>query len=113
MKVAKVFTSHIQAITGTAFVATLSSRLFGYFIAVISGVVGAIDHDFIAPVMVGDSALNGVAHGGFPFFVYGGFGLLAAVIVSRYVRETKGLDNERAGAFWRRQADVTPLPAQT
>ncbi|HET7812400.1 MAG TPA: sugar porter family MFS transporter [Steroidobacteraceae bacterium] len=49
MKLAKVSTSHIQAVTGTTFVATLSSLLFGYATAVISGVVGAIDHNFISP----------------------------------------------------------------
>jgi SP family xylose:H+ symportor-like MFS transporter len=49
MKLAKVTTSHIQAVTGTTFVATLSSLLFGYATAVIAGVVGAIDHNFIAP----------------------------------------------------------------
>ena len=64
------------------------------------------------PVMFGDSGLNTFANGGFPFFIYGGFGLLAAFVVLRYVPETKGLDNERAGAFWRRQADVTPLSAK-
>ena len=47
MKLAKVSTSHIQAVTGTTFVATLSSLLFGYATAVIAGVVGAIDHNFI------------------------------------------------------------------
>ena len=35
MKLAKVSTSHIQAVTGTTFVATLSSLLFGYCTAVI------------------------------------------------------------------------------
>src|SRR5262245_28088509 len=49
MKSAKVSTSHIQAVTGTTFVSTLSSLLFGYCTAVICGVVGAIDHNFIAP----------------------------------------------------------------
>jgi MFS transporter, SP family, xylose:H+ symportor len=49
MKNAKVSTSHIQAVTGTTFVSTLSSLLFGYCTAVICGVVGAIDHNFIAP----------------------------------------------------------------
>ena len=49
MKLAKVSTSHIQAVTGTTFVATLSSLLFGYCTAVISGVVGAINHNFIEP----------------------------------------------------------------
>jgi len=49
MKYAKVSTSHIQAVTATTFVATLSSLLFGYATAVIAGAVGAIDHNFIAP----------------------------------------------------------------
>jgi SP family xylose:H+ symportor-like MFS transporter len=49
MKLAKVSTSHIQAVTGTTFVATLSSLLFGYATAVISGAVGAIQKNFIAP----------------------------------------------------------------
>jgi len=64
------------------------------------------------PVLFGDGALNGFAHGGFPFFIYGGFGLLAAFVVLRYVPETKGLDNARAGAFWRLHADVIPLPSR-
>ena len=51
MKLAKVSTSHIKAVTGTTFVATLSSLLFGYCTAVISGAVGAIEHNFIAPPM--------------------------------------------------------------
>jgi SP family xylose:H+ symportor-like MFS transporter len=50
MKIAKVSTSHIQAVTGTTFVATLSSLLFGYATAVISGVVDALDHNFIEPL---------------------------------------------------------------
>lgn len=49
MKIARVTTSHIRAVTGTTFVATLSSLLFGYCTAVISGVVDAIDFNFIAP----------------------------------------------------------------
>ena len=51
MKIAKVSTSHIQAVTGTTFVATLSSLLFGYATAVISGAVEAIDYNFIAPAL--------------------------------------------------------------
>jgi len=58
MKHAKVTTSHIQAVTGTTFVATLSSLLFGYATAVISGVVSAIDHNFIAPRELSDTAAN-------------------------------------------------------
>jgi MFS transporter, SP family, xylose:H+ symportor len=58
MKLAKVTTSHIQAVTGTTFVSTLSSLLFGYCTAVISGVVGAIDHNFIAPRHMDETAAN-------------------------------------------------------
>jgi hypothetical protein len=58
MKLAKVSTSHIQAVTGTTFVSTLSSLLFGYCTAVISGVVGAIDHNFIAPRGMHETAAN-------------------------------------------------------
>lgn len=49
MKLAKVSTGHIKAVTGTTFVSTLSSLLFGYCTAVIAGVIGAIDHNFIEP----------------------------------------------------------------
>ncbi len=58
MKLAKVSTSHIQAVTGTTFVATLSSLLFGYATAVIAGAVGAIDHNFIAPRQLSNTAAN-------------------------------------------------------
>ncbi len=58
MKLAKVSTSHIQAVTGTTFVSTLSSLLFGYCTAVISGVVGAIDFNFIAPRGLHGTAAN-------------------------------------------------------
>ena len=49
--------------------------------------------------------------GGFAFFLYGTFGLLAAFLVLRYVPETKGLDQESMGAYWRRQAGMTAAPA--
>ncbi len=58
MKLAKVSTSHIKAVTGTTFVATLSSLLFGYATAVIAGVVGAIDHNFIEPRRLGSTAAD-------------------------------------------------------
>src|SRR5688572_24198427 len=58
MKLAKVSTSHIQAVTGTTFVATLSSLLFGYATAVIAGVVGAIEFNFIAPRQLSNSAAD-------------------------------------------------------
>jgi MFS transporter, SP family, xylose:H+ symportor len=58
MKLAKVSTSHIQAVTGTTFVATLSSLLFGYATAVIAGVAGAIDYNFIEPRHLSSTAAN-------------------------------------------------------
>src|SRR5215203_3423436 len=60
MKLAKVSTSHIKAVTGTTFVATLSSLLFGYATAVISGVVGAINFNFIEPRGLADTAAHGL-----------------------------------------------------
>jgi SP family xylose:H+ symportor-like MFS transporter len=58
MKLAKVTSSHIQAVTATTFVATLSSLLFGYATAVISGAVGAIDANFIAPRGLSNTAAD-------------------------------------------------------
>src|SRR5688572_9628476 len=58
MKLAKVSTAHIQAVTGTTFVATMSSLLFGYATAVIAGVVGAINHNFIEPRHLGNTSAN-------------------------------------------------------
>ncbi|HUQ11084.1 MAG TPA: sugar porter family MFS transporter [Steroidobacteraceae bacterium] len=62
---------------------------------------------FTFPVMFGDSVLNGFAHGGFAFWIYGGFGLVAAYVVMRYVPETKGLDHERVSAYWKAAASTT------
>jgi len=58
MKLAKVSTSHIQAVTGTTFVATLSSLLFGYATAVIAGVAEAINHNFIEPRHLSNTAAD-------------------------------------------------------
>jgi MFS transporter, SP family, xylose:H+ symportor len=58
MKLAKVTSSHIQAVTGTTFVATLSSLLFGYATAVISGAVGAIDANYISPRGLSNTAAD-------------------------------------------------------
>ncbi len=57
-ELASVSTSHIQAVTGTTFVATLSSLLFGYCTAVICGVVDAINHNFIEPRGMHETAAN-------------------------------------------------------
>lgn len=58
MKLARVSTAHIRAVTGTTFVATLSSLLFGYCTAVICGVVDAINHNFIEPRGMDETAAN-------------------------------------------------------
>jgi SP family xylose:H+ symportor-like MFS transporter len=58
------------------------------------------------PVMFGDATLNAMTHGGFAFYVYGAFAMLAGFVVLRHVPETKGLDQDLIGAFWRRQAGV-------
>jgi SP family xylose:H+ symportor-like MFS transporter len=58
MKLAKVSTAHIQAVTGTTFVATMSSLLFGYATAVIAGVVGAINHNYIEPRHLSNTSAN-------------------------------------------------------
>ena len=58
MRLGKVNSSHIRAVTGTTFVATLSSLLFGYCTAVIAGAVGAIDHNFILPRNLTGNAAN-------------------------------------------------------
>jgi SP family xylose:H+ symportor-like MFS transporter len=58
------------------------------------------------PVMFGDTALNALTHGGFAFYLYGAVAILAAFVVLRFVPETKGLDHERLGAFWKRHEAV-------
>jgi SP family xylose:H+ symportor-like MFS transporter len=59
---------------------------------------------FTFPIMFGDSTLNAFMHGGFAFWIYGAFGILAAYVVLRYVPETKGVDNDLLSAFWRKHA---------
>ena len=62
---------------------------------------------FTFPILFGDPTLNAFAHGGAAFWLYGGFGILAAYVVLRHVPETKGLDNERVSAFWKATAPVS------
>jgi len=59
---------------------------------------------FTFPLMFGNSGLNAYAHGGFAFWIYGAFALLAAFVVLRFVPETKGLDSDQAAALWRRES---------
>ena len=59
---------------------------------------------FTFPVMFGNSTLNGFAHGGFAFWIYGAFGMLAAFVVFRVVPETKGVDGDQVAALWRRES---------
>jgi SP family xylose:H+ symportor-like MFS transporter len=65
---------------------------------------------FTFPIMFGNTTLNGFTHSGFAFWIYGGFGLLAAYVVLHYVPETKGVDNTVLGGFWRRQAKMGSGP---
>jgi MFS transporter, SP family, xylose:H+ symportor len=64
------------------------------------------------PVLFGSSALNAATNGGFAFWIYGGFSVLAAFVVLRFVPETKGIDSERLDAFWRRQTAIASEPAR-
>lgn len=58
MKIARVTSSHLQGVTGTTFVATISSLLFGYATAVIAGALGAIDQNFIEPRNLSNGMAN-------------------------------------------------------
>jgi SP family xylose:H+ symportor-like MFS transporter len=56
------------------------------------------------PLLFGGASEPTIGQGGFAFFLYGTFALLAAWVVLRYVPETKGIGDERLESFWRRQA---------
>ncbi len=62
---------------------------------------------FTFPIMFGASSLNDFAHGGVAFWIYGGFGILAAYVVLHYLPETRGMDHERVSGYWRTQAGVS------
>lgn len=64
------------------------------------------------PLLFGGSLFGAQSHGGHAFWIYGGFAVLAAFVVLRFVPETKGIDSERLGAFWRRQNVATPEPVR-
>ncbi len=55
------------------------------------------------PWLFGSSAINAFTHGALPFWIYGGFAFVAGFLVLRFIPETKGIDNERLGFFWKRQ----------
>jgi SP family xylose:H+ symportor-like MFS transporter len=55
------------------------------------------------PLLLGNDSLNATWNHGFPFWIYGTFGILAAFIVMRYVPETRGVDSESLEALWRRE----------
>ena len=46
------------------------------------------------PLLLGNDTLNAAWNHGFPFWLYGGFGILAAFIVMRFVPETRGVDSD-------------------
>jgi MFS transporter, SP family, xylose:H+ symportor len=54
------------------------------------------------PLLLGNDTLNAAWNHGFPFWLYGSFGIIAAFIVLRYVPETRGVDSEHLSALWRR-----------
>ncbi|MBC8024612.1 MAG: sugar porter family MFS transporter [Steroidobacteraceae bacterium] len=62
------------------------------------------------PWLFGSSAINAVTHGALPFWIYAGFAFVAGFVVLQFVPETKGIDQERLGAFWTRQNRKTPTP---
>jgi SP family xylose:H+ symportor-like MFS transporter len=55
------------------------------------------------PALFGSVAGGGLVGGGAVFWVFGGFAFVAAFVVLRFIPETKGVDNEVLGAFWKRQ----------
>jgi MFS transporter, SP family, xylose:H+ symportor len=55
------------------------------------------------PLLLGNVELNAAYNHGFPFWIYGSFGILAAFIVMRFVPETRGIDSELLAALWRRE----------
>jgi SP family xylose:H+ symportor-like MFS transporter len=58
------------------------------------------------PVLFGSTLAAGALGGGVVFWIFGGFALVAGFVVLKFVPETKGVDNEVLGTFWRRQARV-------
>ena len=61
------------------------------------------------PLLLGNDTLNASWQHGFPFWLYGGFGLVAAFVVMRYVPETRGVDSEALASLWKREeARVMP-----
>jgi SP family xylose:H+ symportor-like MFS transporter len=51
-------------------------------------------------VLIGNSVLNAMFNHGFPYWIYGGMSVLAALFVWRYVPETKGRSLESIQDMW-------------
>lgn len=58
-------------------------------------------------VIDGNSVLNGLFNHGFAYWIYGGFSVLAALFVIRYVPETKGRSLEAIQELWSK-SEATP-----
>jgi SP family xylose:H+ symportor-like MFS transporter len=63
------------------------------------------------PALFGATIAGGALDASVIFWSFGGFALVAAFVVLRFVPETKGVDNEVLGTFWRRQAGVSSAAA--
>jgi SP family xylose:H+ symportor-like MFS transporter len=61
------------------------------------------------PLLFGNDSLNSRWNHGFPFWLYGSFGILAAFVVLRYVPETRGVDSEKLVTLWRREDGNVPV----
>jgi len=55
------------------------------------------------PLLMGNDALNAAWNHAFPFWLYGGFSILAAFVVLRFVPETRGVDSDQLSALWKRE----------
>ena len=55
------------------------------------------------PWIFGNEFLNQAWSHGFAFWLYGGFAIVAAFVVTKYVPETRGVHSEHLSALWRRE----------
>lgn len=56
------------------------------------------------PALFGSALAGGALAPGVVFWIFAGFAFAAALVVLKFVPETKGVDNDVLATFWRRQA---------